>query len=335
MHQKIQLLKLLADSQTHPCENLAQLMGVNRAAVHQIVDSLIASGIAVTVLPSDNYQLTHPIELLDRATIEAVMDERSRSLLTDLEILEDVDSTNLHLMRKAKNGAASGYACLAEQQHAGRGRHGKNWVSPFACNIYLSLLWRMSARPLPLSTLSLLMGVAVARALQVIGVTDIALKWPNDVLWRGRKLAGILIEMASETTGQRHAVIGVGLNVAMPAKHAADIDQPWIDVHSILQNKTVHRNRFAGVILQHLLVALDNLQSISPAECLKEWEKFDVLKGQLITLRLHDQICQGVALGVDAKGALLVNHAGIVKRYQYGEVSLARVHAHAAPLVGC
>lgn len=148
-------------------------------------------------------------------------------LVPVVDILPEVDSTNEYLKRLAFGGARSGTACLAEWQTCGRGRRGREWVSPFGANVYLSLLWRFSEGTAALGALSLAAAVAVKRALDELAAGGVELKWPNDVQWHGRKLAGILLELGGEADGPCYVVAGVGINVAMPESRAADIGQPW------------------------------------------------------------------------------------------------------------
>ncbi len=262
-------------------------------------------------------------DLLDADAILNAMDVHAGSLVTGLHILTEVDSTNLYLMRAAAGGAPGGTVCLAEQQSAGRGQRGRIWASPCACNIYLSILWKFTAAVRPMG-LSMAIGVSVARALRKMGITDTDLKWPNDVLWQGRKLAGILIDMTLQASGEKQAVIGVGLNVAMPAESALSITQPWTDVQSAL-GKPVARNRCAGLLLQELLYALNEFQISGFASFREEWEKLDVLAGKQVNLHMHDKIIGGIAQGIDADGALRILADGIVRSYSSGTVSVRLV----------
>lgn len=136
----------------------------------------------------------------------------------------------------------SGAVCLAESQRAGRGRRGRDWLSPCARNLYLSMLWRFPHGPETLGGLALAVGLAVRAALEDAGVPGVTLKWPNDALYRGSKLAGALIELSGEAGGASCVVVGVGINVSMPRERAAAIAQPWTDA-SRAAGKTISRNR--------------------------------------------------------------------------------------------
>lgn len=255
------------------------------------------------------------MEPLNHDLIYNSMSPHAQHLLTQLEILEEVDSTNLCLMRKANSVPVGCYACLSEQQSAGRGRQGRQWISPFACNIYLSVLWRFTGSS-PATGLSLAIGVALVRALHVAGITKLGLKWPNDVLWRERKLAGILIEASPS-----HHIIGVGLNVAMPAQAGSVIEQPWVDVQEIL-GRPVSRNQLAGNLLEHLLLALQEFENDGLGVFLQEWASLDVLASKSVCLHLYKKTVTGIAEGIAHDGALRLSVDGDIRNYHDGEVSL-------------
>lgn len=274
------------------------------------------------------YKLVNYPELLSADTILSSMDEHERSFVSQLEILASVDSTNLYLMRKAREGVASGTVCLAEQQQAGRGRRGRSWVSPSACNVYLSLLWRFAPDAAHVAGLSIAMGVAVARALAALGIANVQLKWPNDVLWQSRKLAGILIDMTRTFSGAHYAVIGVGLNTAMTMQQASNIDQPWIDMQSIL-GQPVARNRCAGLLVQHLFSALHEFQSSGLAAFQPEWSALDALAGKHVDVLTHNETISGIAQGIDADGAFKLFTDGSIHCYQSADVSVRLTDRHA------
>lgn len=314
-----ELLGLLSDGFFHSGAELGRTLKISRSAVWKRIRILVKSGIEVYAVPGRGYRLTEPLELLDSSVILAGLNDKARRLLSGLDILTAVDSTNLYLLQKANAGAPGGYACLAERQHAGRGRRGRQWLSPFGGNIYLSLLWRFSEQIPALSGLSLAIGIAVTNSLETLGVPGIGLKWPNDILWQGRKLAGILLDTAGEAAGPCHVVAGIGINVAMPA--GATISQPWVDLREIV-GRRIARNALAGRVLQHLLLTLHQFQQNGLAPFLPEWDRLDLLKDKDVTVQLADRTISGRAQGVNQQGALLVAHGGETRAYHSGEVSV-------------
>lgn len=323
--QKRRLIHLLSDGLFHSGTALGHALGVSRSAVWKEMQALSAEGLEVHAVTGRGYRLTHPVEPLHEGAIRAALSKSAQYLLGKVEILDDTDSTNLYLMRQAACGAPGGTACLAERQRAGRGRHGRTWVSPPGGNIYLSLLWRFTAGPGTLGGASLAVAVAVMRALHAAGLPTgpqgAGLKWPNDILWHGRKLAGILLDMAGESSGPCHLVAGVGLNMIMPAPAARLIDQPWIDVHALL-DPPPSRNLLAGLLLQHLLLALHEFQRHGLAPFMAEWKQLDLIAGKRVALNLAGRNIHGIAQGVANDGALKLLVNGAIQRYYSGEVSV-------------
>lgn len=321
MPVRSELVQILADGAFHSGQALSARLAMSRGRVRKQVRGLAALGLAVEAMRGRGYRLAQPVELLERGAILDQLDQRSRGLLSGLDIFTSIDSTSNYLALAAGQGAPSGLCCLAEHQRAGRGRRGRHWVSPFGANIYLSLLWRFSASPSDLGGLSLVIGIAVAEALSAAGIRAVGLKWPNDVLWHGRKLAGILIDLAGESTGPSYAVVGVGLNIRMPASAGSAIEQPWIDVYSIL-GRAYSRNRLAGLLLHHLLLATERFARDGLKSFLAEWSRLDVIAGKPVALRLSDTTVTGMVQGVTLHGELILVSGGVVRTYSSGEVSL-------------
>jgi BirA family biotin operon repressor/biotin-[acetyl-CoA-carboxylase] ligase len=212
--------------------------------------------------------------------------------------------------------------CLAELQHAGRGRRGRLWVSPFAANLYLSLLWRSAAGAAALGGLSLVAGLAVLRSLRAFGIDSAGLKWPNDILVGRAKLAGILIDVVGESSGPCAVIIGVGINVAMPAPAAAGIDQAWTDLQTASGRTGISRNHLAACLLDHMLPAVAAFEAEGLHPFLEEWRCHDLVDGRDVDLRLANEVICGTARGVDASGALLVDTDTGRRRFASGEVSV-------------
>jgi len=321
MRSQRQLLQLLSDGEYHSGEALGQVLGMSRMAVWKHINALRETGVELQILRGKGYRLPAAIELLDRERILLAAAPATRADLASLEILLDIDSTNNHLRGKALQGAPGGCVCLAERQHGGRGRRGRDWVSPFAANLYFSLLWRIPAGVMALGGLSLVTGIAVVRSLRCFGVESSGLKWPNDILVNQAKLAGILIDVVGESTGPCAVVIGIGVNVGMPRNAAAGIDQPWTDL-STLTGNPVPRNRLAACLLDHLLPAIRQFEIQGLEPFMTEWQRYDIVQGHPVDLQLPDGIVSGTACGIDAGGALLVDTATGRRRFTSGEVSV-------------
>ena len=323
MDLAFEIIKCLSGGGFHSGEVLAARFGVSRAAVwkhlKRVRDEI---GMEVHSVRGRGYRLARPIELLDRERVRAAISGEGQARLRTLEIHERIDSTNSYLMSKALSGAESGSVCLAEQQTSGRGRRGRHWVSPFGTNIYLSLYWHFPMSPAELSGLSLAAGIIVAETLEQMGVQGVGLKWPNDVLWDSRKLAGLLLEVSGEHGGPSRVVLGIGMNTMLATEQGQSIDQPWSDLAQIPGGREISRNELAGVLIDNLinLLALFEAQGLAPF--MSRWQKYDVFSGKHVVLRMGNESIEGVYRGIDDNGALLLERDNVLDVFHGGEISL-------------
>lgn len=319
MSHRDAVLNLLADGVRHSGTEIGLRTGISRAAVHKIVRQLRADGIEVECARGRGYRLdVHftPLSL-----------ERMWSAVTPpvpVSLLPEVDSTNRHLLRLADAGEdVAGRACLAEAQRAGAGRRGRRWVASPYSNIMLSLAWRFEAGAARLGGLSLVAGVAVRSVLARAGIDGVALKWPNDLVWDGRKLGGILIEMRSEAGGPALAVCGVGLNVYIGPREAPLIDQAWIDLAQ-MGVPQVDRNWLAAHLVRALADAFQDFERHGFEQWQRSWEQHHRDAGRPVQVTdAAGRVQDGIALGVDAQGGLRLQQAdGRIMTVYSGEVTL-------------
>ncbi|TQS99190.1 bifunctional biotin--[acetyl-CoA-carboxylase] ligase/biotin operon repressor BirA [Xanthomonas perforans] len=299
---------------------LARDAGLTRAAVWKRIQNLRAAGVDIEGRAGDGYRLATPLDLLDAARIRAGMAPGAAAGLAALDVAWTLESTNTTLL--AQPAPEQGVAVLlAERQTGGRGRRGRQWTSPLGAHIYLSASRRFNGGLGQLAGLSLAVGVAVAEALRGCGFADVGLKWPNDLLARQRKLGGLLIEGGGEMAGNARAVIGLGLNVHMPATAADSIDQPWIDLDT-LAGGPVSRDQVTAAVLSGLLPALDLFEAQGLAPFLGRYADLDVLHGRTVQVEEAGTHHRGVALGLAADGALRVQLGETVRLFHSGEVSV-------------
>jgi BirA family biotin operon repressor/biotin-[acetyl-CoA-carboxylase] ligase len=244
-------------------------------------------------------------------------------VIPKIHLFDTLDSTNLWLK---KNGQCADI-CIAEQQTAGRGRRGNQWLSPKAENIYLSLSWCFKTLPTHLPLLSLVISLSVVNALQKIGLSDHGVKWPNDIYWQGRKMGGILIESVASSARQKaglSVVIGIGLNINMPESVGEQIDQPWISLAKIL-GKQVDRNQLLALLLEQLILDLQDFEQLNLAEFNKQWQRWDVLHQQAVRiLRQHEELA-GIVQGLDTQGRIGIQlESGILQYFSSAEIRLKK-----------
>lgn len=315
----------MSDGAFHSGEVLAQSCGISRTAVWKHL-KLIESqfGLSMYSVKGRGYRLSTRLDLLDATKIESLLSKELRTRIPVPEVLQQVDSTNSYLAAKAGQGTPSNTSCFAEQQTAGRGRRGRGWVSPFGNNIYMSLYRKLGIDISAIGGLSLGVGIACIEALDALGVRGIGLKWPNDILFNDRKLAGILIEVTGEQGGPASIVVGIGLNTRMDPGEAEVIDQPWCDLSEIHGSEGLSRNLLAARLLEGVVLALDRFERYGFWPLVDLWNRYDVYKGKKIRLQLGEKSIVGVHRGVSEQGALLLESDGSVVPFHGGEVSLRK-----------
>ena len=250
------------------------------------------------------------------------LSEETHALITELDIFPCIDSTNNYLMTRAQANAPSGCVCFAEEQTAGKGRLGRQWISPLGHNVYGSFLWRFD-RVAQLSGLSLAIGVGVIRVLNQYGISNVGLKWPNDIYSDGKKLGGILIEVTTHSNGSASAVIGLGLNLNLPAK-VEGITQAFTDLQKVAPGVTLENNHFVAQLLNELLPIAATFEQQGLAAYLDEWRDYDCLFGKPATLFISSQPIKGIVQGIDENGLLKLQcDDGTIQTFASGEVSFS------------
>lgn len=320
------LLRLLADGEPRSATALAAALGLTPPAVERELGALRDWGLAPESAGDRGYRLPAPLELLDRARLEAALAPATRARLDRLEIHDDIDSTNARLL--ADTGLAAGRlrVTLAEHQSAGRGRRGRDWLQPFGSGLCLSLAWLFPAPPAALGALSLAAGVATLRALARHGVSGLALKWPNDVLKDGGKLGGILSELRLAAAGPAYVVVGVGLNVRLPPAVAWAIAAAGgVPPADLAGAAVASRTLLAAALVDELGAALAEFEARGFAPFMAEWSRADALRDRSVHVHGADRPRDGVARGIDAEGALRVEIGGRIETLTAGEVTLRAV----------
>ncbi len=321
MNIDAKVLSLLANCEFHSGELLAQTLSVSRATIWKSIQNLTDSGLDIYAVRGRGYRLVDSIELLSQTSILNALSPESQSSLNELDVLWEVDSTNKYLADLVRGGIDGGRACVAEKQTQGRGRRGKHWVSPLGGNIYLSLLWGFPFGPAQLSGLSLAIATTVVETLHHLGLSEIGVKWPNDILWRDRKLAGILLEIGGESAGPCFAIVGLGLNIQLRKESAGDIGQPWVDLKTIAK-VSIERNKLVASLINAFVQTCNRFEQGGLKPFLPKWREYDRFAGKKAVLHLENESISGVIRGVDDYGALLLECDGKITRYHSGDVSL-------------
>lgn len=313
-------LRLLAGGEFRSGQDLAAALGVSRGAIWYALRGVGEWGIDIHKVRGRGYRLAAPLSLLDRSDV--LRELGSHASRFALEVHDRAESTNTLLMRRAAIAAPTGSVIAAEWQTHGRGRRGRPWHSMPGAALTFSLLWRFQQGAGFLSGLSLAAGVAVCRALAALGVGEAGLKWPNDVLWRGCKLAGILIEMQGDMLGPNAAVIGIGLNCRLPGALRDRIDQPVADLAAAC-DRAPDRNRVLALLLIELAHVLDEFGRSGFAPLRDEWQRRHVYQGKAVRIALPDgSEVSGTAEGVADDGTLMIATNAGLRRFHTGDVSV-------------
>lgn len=257
--------------------------------------------------------------LFNTDEIQTALQQKAAGWINHIEYFESIDSTNAYLMQA--DTAVHGCVCIADYQTEGKGRSGKQWLSAAGTNLLFSLGW--SPRKSPGAAVSLVVAVAVADALRQNGLDNVGLKWPNDVLVEGAKLAGVLLE--SRIRGAQIAlVIGVGLNLKNNPALLSDVTQPWVDLEQLGMGDIQRQ-----VLLIDILVSLSNrfrqLETEGFAQIRDDWLAYHALNGATVSYEFEGGIQYGVITGLNPLGALLLASNGEVKALCAGEIHHVRL----------
>ena len=319
------LLESLSDGKFHSGTSLGEQLNLSRSAVWKQMQALQEFGVEVYSVRGRGYRLPNGLDLLKVEKLMAASSVQARQVLQHVELKTFTDSTNLMALRNI-NQYRHGALYLTEHQNAGRGRRGRTWQGPLATNLYFSLIWRFAGGAASLQGLSLVVGLSLVQGLAKLGVKGVGLKWPNDLLYRESKLAGILLEMQGDASGEVSVVIGVGLNVQMNAEHKANqkIDQPWIDLASIV-DRVVDRNKLLALLVSQLVENLELFARSGFSAFVEDWHKHHVFQDSYVKLVFADREIEGICRGVNDQGALLLERYGKIEAHHGGEISVRKI----------
>jgi BirA family transcriptional regulator, biotin operon repressor / biotin---[acetyl-CoA-carboxylase] ligase len=319
------LIKLLGDGQFRSGEELGELLAISRTGIWKYIKKIEQLGVNVETVKGKGYRLKNKLNLLDQHKIQSLFSPVSKSEIKTLNVFASINSTNSYLMQKEN---IKGEVCLAEMQTAGRGRRGREWVSPFAQNIYISMGWCFGSGISAVKGLSLAVGISMINALREHVSANIQLKWPNDIVTYAenqqgyQKLAGVLIELRGDLSGFCELIIGVGINYDMCLADV-EISQPWIDLRKLSNHELPERNVLVASIINHLSGLLVEYEQKTFSFYRKQWESLCVHQGRMICVSQGEKLTQGVYLGLTDDGALiLVKDTGEQLIFDGGEVSI-------------
>jgi len=352
------LLRQLSDGAFHSGEDLAATVGLTRARVSQLLKQAETAGLSLERVRGRGYRLLATPDFLDAAAVRAALksygvevappDARPALPAANdddialpvsalpviplkppiaVEVVDQIDSTSSELLRRAARRDIHGALLAAEWQTAGRGRRGRIWTAVAGGSLTFSLGWRYEHGAGYLAGLSLAVGVAVIRALEAEGLDGVELKWPNDLIYRHLKVGGILVELNGDSLGPSTVVVGVGLNVRLPASMKRDIAQPISDLTAVAGRGAppIDRNQLLARLVAELAETLATYGEHGFAPFAAEWQRRHAYQGKQVRLLLPDGASvKGTVAGVDSTGALVLADGPRRARFLAGEISLRR-----------
>ncbi|CUR53820.1 Bifunctional ligase/repressor BirA [Serratia symbiotica] len=312
----LKLIVLLSDGRFYSMKYLSNLLGINQFMINKYINIIRGWGIIVLAISNKEYSFLNPIQLLEVNRILKFLKKKQ------IIVLSVVDSTNQYLLDRIYR-LKLGDACISEYQKFGRGRRGRHWVSPFGTNLYLSMYWNFNCKLNSTVGLSLVVGIVIAEVLRHLGVQDIYVKWPNDLYFKNKKLAGILIELIGPISNLMHFVIGIGINLVMHHTHGKIINQDWINLQESGIN--IDRNELVAIILNKLRSSLKHFENYGFQPFIERWNLLDRYINKSVKVLIGKKQILGISRGIDQSGALLLDQRGIIKSFMGEEISLRKI----------
>jgi BirA family biotin operon repressor/biotin-[acetyl-CoA-carboxylase] ligase len=303
-------------------EAISGKLGLSRAAVWKHVESLRGHGYRIDAVPARGYRLAEVPDRLTPLELRPLLN--THDVGRELHCYQELGSTNDRAKELAAEGAEHGECVIAETQTAGRGRRGRTWISPPHKNLYFSVVVRPELPPARAPELTLVASLAVCDTLRQAGV-DAGIKWPNDLLASGKKIAGILTELATDPDRVQWVVVGVGVNVNSRAEDFPPELRGEATSVAIERGGPAPRALFAAACLTSLEEWLDRHAEHGFEEVRRAWKERSFTLGRRVLVRTDDREVEGKAEDLDPQGALLVRgDDGVLHRFVAGDVSLLR-----------
>jgi BirA family biotin operon repressor/biotin-[acetyl-CoA-carboxylase] ligase len=285
-------------------EQLSRQFGVSRNAIWKQIQQLRKEGYIFEAIPNKGYKLQYTPAPLNISKMIGGL--QTRTFGKKIHYFHQIDSTQTKALEIIEKGASEGEVVIAEMQTAGRGRMGRKWHSPPAKGIWMSIILTPSIPVHHISQLSLLVALAMCRAIRRIGIEEVGIKWPNDLLVRGKKVSGVLLESASEDERLRYVIVGIGISVNLQLSDYPLDMQPIATSLAIELGRDVDREQLFLLCLEELedLYHLYMENGFKPIQ--SSWEALSVSLHRPIRIQQGLEVIEGVAESLDDSGGLVV-----------------------------
>jgi len=300
-------------------ERISTTLGISRTAVWKHIRNLRQAGYLIKAIPSRGYQLLQSPDVLMPESIQSGL--KCRLVGSRVRCFDEIDSTNMQACRLGDEGGVDGLVVIADRQSSGKGRMGRKWQSPGGVNLYASILLRPPVLPFEAPKLTFLSAVAVCRAIFRCTGLQPTVKWPNDILMQGAKVAGLLNEMSSETDQVHYVVLGIGVNLNMrPEQFPDDLRYPATSL-LMASGRIVSRLEFTRTLLHEIDVLYRIYLEQGSAPIMSAWTELCDLTGKTVQVDCNDRQIIGAMIGLAEDGALLVKTAtGKIESIYAGDV---------------
>ena len=304
--------------------DLATRLGISRAAVWARIEELRKLGYDISASPHQGYRLLASPDLLHADDLLARM-SGDQIIGRDIRVFEETTSTNDVAEKLARDGVKEGVVVFAESQTKGRGRMGRRWVSPSKRGLWFSVLLRPELRPQASTQMTVAAATALVRAIERQTGLKPSIKWPNDILFNGRKAAGILTELAADSDSIRHLIVGIGLDVNVaPEEFPPEVRAVATSLRAEL-GRPIDRPALAAVLLEELDRDYARICRGDFPALADEWEQRCITVGQRVTVDLGVRKIEGRAESLDDDGALLLRtEHGRLERILGGDVTIVK-----------
>jgi BirA family biotin operon repressor/biotin-[acetyl-CoA-carboxylase] ligase len=303
---------------------LSQQLKVTRAAIWARIEDLRQLGYDISASPHQGYQLLNAPDVLHADDLFSLV-EGTRVIGRDIQVFEKTNSTNDVVEKLARDGVKEGVAVFAEAQSQGRGRLGRRWLSPPRRGLWFSVLLRPNLRPQSATQLTVAAATALVRAIREQTGLSPEVKWPNDILIRGRKVAGILTELSAELDHVKHLILGIGVDVNLSASEFPPELRKLATSLKIETGRDWHRADLAAAILRELDIDYERIMNGQFQQIAEEWEACCVTLGRRVSIQVGSRSLQGHAEALDDDGALLLRtEHGHLERIIGGDVSVQK-----------
>lgn len=303
--QREQILGLLREAGGFvSSQRICRDLGITRAAVWKQIQMLRRQGFSIQGVSSVGYRLCQVPDAL--CVLETDPGIRTAVIGRTIRVQEETDSTNDDLWESGRQGTEEGAVIIAEMQRAGRGRRGRQWVSPPKVNLYMSVLLRPPLRPAEAAVITLLAGVVLCETMEEVFRLRPKMKWPNDLLLEGRKAAGILAEMHAEQESMHFLILGMGVNLNMTADmFPKDLRFPATSVRIVLE-RPVERLPFVRRLLENLDRGYQRLLTEGGAGVLREWNRYCAHPEAWLEVSTPQGTLEGRFCGLDTEGSMIL-----------------------------